>query len=78
MTGAHFIAVTTNEIGPAGPAKQIFAAAFGTPEDALEVVTAKLKPGETARWLDCRALAIRPGEFRALYVNRPLSIRRAT
>lgn len=58
--------MTTNEVGPAGPVKRIFAAGFETPQEALDVVAGKLKPGETARWLDHRSLAISPGEVRAL------------
>ena len=66
MKGAHFIAVTTNEVGPIGPLRKTFAAGCETSQEALDVVAARLKPGETAQWLDHRSLAIRPGEVRAL------------
>jgi len=66
MTRAHFIAVTTNEVGPAGPTRKILAAGFESPDEALDVVAARLKPGETATWLEQRTLAIRPGEVRAV------------
>jgi hypothetical protein len=66
MTSAQFIAVTTNDVGPAGPMKKIFAAGFETAEEALNVVEARLKPGEQAKWLERRSLAIRPGEVRSV------------
>ncbi len=66
MTRAHFIAVTTKKIGPTGPVMRIVAAGFDSADEALEVVLARLKPGETAKWLEQRSLSIRPGEVRGL------------
>lgn len=66
MTAAQIVAVTTTEIGPSGPVRKLFAVGVAEVDVAVEEVTKRLKPGETARWVDARFLTLRPGEVRQL------------
>jgi hypothetical protein len=66
MPVAQIIAVTTREFGPSGPVKRLFAVGSVTPDVALDLVQRRLKAGETAKWLDARALTIGENEVRPL------------
>ncbi len=63
---AQIIVVTTTAVGPAGPLKRHYAVAVEDRELALREVGKKLKPSETARWLDARRLSLAPGEVRQI------------
>ena len=53
-------------MGPAGPIRKLHATGFEAREEALDVMTARLKAAETAMWVDRRSLTFRAGEVRAL------------
>jgi hypothetical protein len=63
---AQIVAVTTGEIGPGGPLKRIYAIGLETPSLAMDAIVPKLKPGETAKWLDARSLSVAEGEIRLI------------
>ena len=52
MPDVQIIAVTTAEIGVSGPIKKFYAVRLEPPDLALEEIGRKLKPRETAQWLD--------------------------
>ena len=54
MPSVQIIAVTTAEIGASGPIKKIYAVGLETAALALDEIEKRLKPGETANWLDTR------------------------
>ena len=66
MPAVQIIAVTTAEIGASGPIKKIYAVGLETPDLALDEMAKRLKPGETANWLDSRNLSLSPGEVRLI------------
>ena len=66
MPLVQIISVTTNEIGPNGPLKKIYAAGFETADEALLEVEKRLKVGEVARWIDARSLSLSPAEVRQI------------
>jgi hypothetical protein len=63
---AQIVAVTTAEIGPRGPLTKIYAVGFETQSQAMEAINPKLKPGETAKWLEARSLSVVEGEIRLI------------
>jgi hypothetical protein len=66
MPRVQIIAVTTAEVGPAGPIKRLFAVGVDEPEAALQEIERRLKKNETAQWLDARFLSLQPGEVRQI------------
>ena len=66
MPIVQIVAVTTNDIGPAGPIKKIFAVGVDSPEAALEQIEKRLKQGEKADCIDARHLNLTPGEIRQI------------
>ncbi len=66
MPAVQIIAVTTAEIGASGPIKKIYAVGLETADMAMEEMIKRLKPGETATWLDARNLTLSPGEVRLI------------
>jgi hypothetical protein len=66
MPAVQIIAVTTAEIGASGPIKKIYAVGLETAALALDEIEKRLKPGETANWLDTRNLNLSPGEVRLI------------
>ncbi len=66
MPLVQIVAVTTAEIGPSGPIKKIYAVGLETVGQALDEMEKRLKPGESASWLDARNLNLSPGEVRLI------------
>ena len=62
----QIIAVTTAEVGPSGPIKKYYAVGLDAPNQALDEMERRLKPGERAQWVDARSLSLKPGEVRLI------------
>ncbi len=66
MAKAQIISVTTGDVGAAGPLRRLYAVNLDSPDGALEVIRKRLKPSETAVWVDTRSLTLSPGEIRQI------------